>query len=91
MILNKPISKDIKPIEVNADFKIILEYVKNHREKTFKDFSDYELFIYSIIDTYNFGRSFKDSVENALCHLSNQENKKQYVQILDSKDLEEDF
>lgn len=88
MILNKPINKNITFREVNIDFKIILEYVKNNRNLTFKDFSDYELFIYSIIDTYNFGRSFKDSVENALCHLTDRDTKEDYIKLLVEPDKE---
>ena len=92
MIINKPINKNITYQEVNKDFKAILDYVKKNKDinKTlsFKDFSDYELFIYSIIDTCNYGRSFKDSVLNALCHL---ENKQQYLNLLIKPDLEENF
>lgn len=88
MILNKPIDKDISIKEVNTDFKIMTEYLKNKGHLTFKDFSDYELFIYSIIDTYNFGRSFKDSVKNALIHLSDKEHKENYIKLLITPDRE---
>lgn len=88
MILNKPIDEDISIKEVNKDFKTITEYLKNKGYLTFKDFSDYELFIYSIIDTYNFGRSFKDSVKNALIHLSDKEHKENYIKLLITPDRE---
>jgi len=89
MILNKPIDKDISINQVNLDFKTILEYLKIHRDKTFKDFSDYELFIYSIIDTYNFGRSFQDSIKNALFHISDREHREQYLNLLIMPDRED--
>ena len=92
MILNKPINKDITYIEVNKDYKIILDYVKQNKDinknLSFNDFSDYELFIYSIIDTCNYGRGFKDSVLNALSHL---ENKQNYIKLLVTPDMEGEF
>lgn len=88
MILNKPIRDDISIKDVNTDFKAITEHLKGKGHLTFKDFSDYELFIYCITDTYNFGRSFKDSVKNALYHL---ENKEKYLNLLITPDKEANF
>lgn len=92
MIINKPINKNITSQEVNKDYKLILEFVKKNKDinknLSFKDFNDYELFIYSIIDTYNFGRSFKESVNNALSHLGNKEG---YIKLLTTPDIEENF
>ena len=88
--MNK-INPNITIKEVNESFKLIRERAKNNPKMTFKDFSDYELFIYSIIDTCNFGRSFQDSVKNALCHLKDNESKNQYLKILLNKDIEEDL
>lgn len=86
MILNKTIKKDITIKEVNEDFKIILEFAKKNKTKTIKDLSDYEIFIYCIIDTCNYGRSFKESVQNALIHL---ENKERYLNLITTPDVEE--
>ena len=92
MILNKTINPQITIKEVNKDFKIILNYVKNNKNiNSFKYFSDYELFIYCIIDTFNYGRNFKDSLVNALIHLKNKNNKNNYLGLLLNKDIQEDL
>lgn len=91
MILNKQINSNITYQEVNKDLKLMKEYINKQQNLTFKDLSDYELFIYSIIDTCNYGRKFKDSVENALSHLSTLENKEEYLKLLTTIDKEELF
>jgi len=76
------IRAEISIKEVNAHYKKLIEFARENPKATFRDFSDFDLFIFSIVDTYNFGRSFKDSVNNALAHLEDKESKEHYLNLL---------
>jgi len=86
---NKPLNPSITYQEVNKDFDILKKHAYLNEHLIFKDLTDYELFLNSIIDTCNFGRSFKDSVKNALGHLESNESKEQYIKLHTTKDKEE--
>jgi len=83
--------KNISIKEVNKEYKLILKRVKKYKINSFKLFSNNELFIYCIIDTLNYGRNFKDSLNNALYHFKNKDTIKNYLGLLTTTDKENYF
>ena len=82
------INKNISLKEVNKAYKNLLNRVKKEKIKSFKLFTKEELFIYCLIDTYNYGRSFKDSLSNSLYHFRNKDTIKNYLGLLITPDKE---
>ena len=68
--------KMIKPTKKQfiKDYEILREKAIRENITNLNKLTDYELFLFITAKTINFGRTFNDSVTNALIHLENREN-----------------
>ena len=69
MILTEKDLKNVTFKQIKEDYEILRNFAIKNNIKTIENLNKYELFIFLTVDTLNFGRNLKDSIENALCHV----------------------
>ena len=92
---NHPLYKKYSKLNYNDINKELNKTTKNliglKGEELLKRITIEHLFLKSLIECLNYGRSFKDSIENAMLHTINKKSREEYKNLIFNKDKEDYF
>jgi hypothetical protein len=72
--MTKQVNKNIELNEFRREYNSLRSRAIAQNITNLSVLSDYELFLWIIANTLNYGRDFKSSVNNALSHLEDRQN-----------------